>query len=244
MAAARRPWLTREDEDLLPLPSVVCHWTDLHVAADEPVRRVPALTGLRPPDGSIEELFTDGGSGTVELDNGATGRVATWGVLRVGGPTWGAPVIVDRTQADWEGAEAATPLAGELTGLLWAFRLLAGFHPSRRPGRAAIWADNWGAVRALRGEVRCTSHPDLVAAARSAWEAAEASWHVQVRWVRGHAGHLGNEAADAAATAVWRAGRRGGALPLPGTPAAGAACGAVLPANNALSSMPGGSSAW
>ena len=168
-------------------------------------------------------VFTDGGSVHMPGPDGSPARVAVWAALMVDGLAWAAPVAVAPASPAYRGAESATAYAAEVQGIAEGAKLLAGAGVPGPSGSgirptATIYCDSAQAIDAVHGTARTAAQPRLIAYARECLNQAEQLWDVRLCWLRGHAGWVGNEAADRQVAEVFGPEADRALIPRIGTP--------------------------
>ena len=142
--------------------------------------------------------MVDGGRGGV--DRGAIERARFYG-----------PVVTDAAAPPFLGAERATNNTAELTALAEALHYL---REEGTTGPAVIRPDSEYAAHVALGLTRCKANVALAAAVRALWQSeyARRGGQLWILKVKGHSGHVWNDAADrAAARGAAGASRGGGA---------------------------------
>ena len=107
------------------------------------------------------------------------------------GETWtdaSGPVVTDPNHPLFAGAVVGSNNTGELTAILEAV-----LHASQQDHTAIIHSDSLWAINVLKGKWRPQRHKQLVNYIRGVLRQHEG---LQMHWIKGHAGHEGNERAD------------------------------------------------
>ncbi|CAE7308251.1 unnamed protein product [Symbiodinium sp. CCMP2456] len=180
----------RDPDDLWPLPSkesdVITEWA----------RRCPPLPdalGVRHCDSIV--IYTDGSY---------DGKLSSWAFHAIGsvaGEWHNIGWIGDRVQTDsgeptFLGASSHGALEGELSALFWCLIWLLASPPEVE---VTIFSDCTTAIGLSEGSVgqfRGKDAAHLCRAAMHALQAAKSPSRINVRHIRAHVGHLGNEVAD------------------------------------------------
>eukprot|EP00967_Tisochrysis_lutea_P118152 scaffold191706_cov30-Tisochrysis_lutea.AAC.1 len=166
---------------------------------------------LAPP--TLEQLlmYTDGscaGNRNVET----TDNPAGWGVciIRAGeaaplAELYG-PVVTDREDPDFIGAEVCSNNTGELSAICMALYWL---QEERQPGSvsAIIRYDSKYAANIASGQFKAHKNKELAAESRRLFHEVSGAYHIAFEHVKGHSGEQWNERADALAN-LGATGRR------------------------------------
>ena len=147
--------------------------------------------------------FTDG-SGTRGKCSSRT--PAGWGFTYKVGDAWmdaSGPVVTDPNHPLFAGALVGSNNTGELTAILEAV-----LHASQQDHTAVIHSDSLWAINVLKGKWRPQRHKQLVNYIRGVLKQHEG---LQMHWIKGHAGHEGNERADKLADVGRQSAARHGA---------------------------------
>jgi len=210
----RKSWFSESAADLTRL---LQRWQVAGEDAPSPTRpaqvdKVPTPCASSPAKrkmlaaGSPDELylFIDGSCrGNIKVAE--RNNPAGWGVLVVSGhgkeegrghvvAELFGPVILDRDSPFYLGAEVGSNNTGELSGICEALLWLRDQEHSARP--AVICYDSKYAAKIATNEFKAQKNQLLAKTAQSLLKEVQKQRQVALRHVKGHSGHLGNEAVD------------------------------------------------
>ncbi|CAE7559731.1 rnhA [Symbiodinium natans] len=106
------------------------------------------------------------------------------------------PVEVNRSSPFSLGAEVCSNNTAELTAFGEALLWLRDEAPGPKDRPAVLCYDSQYAKKAMTGENRAHANLDLVASVQGLWQDMSTRRRLQLNWVKGHAGDVGNELAD------------------------------------------------
>ena len=136
------------------------------------------------------KYFTDDGSGSRGKCTKHT--LAGWGWCHLREGWWveaSGPVITDHNAPDYMGAEVGSNNTGELIAIAEAL-----LHAKEHQYTPHIHTDSLWSINVLTGRWRPQRHKQFVGYIKPT--ISTFSYKVRFQWVKGHAGHEGNEKAD------------------------------------------------